>query len=223
MKAFKNCASSLHISTLTSCTLIILYNITGSKPGSRLDHRAIEVRSQAEARGFFLWPLCPDRLWGPPSLLLWVPGVLSTGIKRGLGVTLTTHTHLVPRSKISRSYTYSPPIAFAACIGTALAVTSQGFKKMFVCQTLTAEYIQGNRYCGFLTSRILECEVFLALKFTEATDCSSQVCLTTITLFCSDLYLIFWSRTRLLAEARVLRGGGRFGLEIAVNIQTSGS
>jgi len=35
----------------------------------------------------------------------WVPGVLSPGIKRGQGVTLTTHIHLVPRSRMSRSYT----------------------------------------------------------------------------------------------------------------------
>jgi hypothetical protein len=28
----------------------------------------------------------------------WVPGVLSPGVKRGWGVTLTTHPHLVPRS-----------------------------------------------------------------------------------------------------------------------------
>jgi hypothetical protein len=38
----------------------------------------------------------------------WVPGVLSPGIKRGRGVTLTTHPHLVPRSRMSRSYTSSP-------------------------------------------------------------------------------------------------------------------
>jgi hypothetical protein len=28
----------------------------------------------------------------------WVPGVLSLGVNRGQGVTLTTHPHLVPRS-----------------------------------------------------------------------------------------------------------------------------
>jgi hypothetical protein len=39
----------------------------------------------------------------------WVPGVLSPGIKRGRGVTLTTHPHLVPRLRISRIYTSSPP------------------------------------------------------------------------------------------------------------------
>jgi hypothetical protein len=54
-----------------------LINERGSEPGSSgsivsgygLNDRAIEVRSPAEAKGFFLYPLCPDRLWGPPSLL----------------------------------------------------------------------------------------------------------------------------------------------------------
>jgi hypothetical protein len=39
----------------------------------------------------------------------WVPGVLSPGLKRGQGATLTTHRPLVPRSWMSRSYTFSPP------------------------------------------------------------------------------------------------------------------
>jgi hypothetical protein len=39
----------------------------------------------------------------------WVPRVLNPGVKRGRGVTLTTHTHLVPRSRMSGSYTSSPP------------------------------------------------------------------------------------------------------------------
>jgi hypothetical protein len=38
----------------------------------------------------------------------WVPGVLSLGLKRGLGVTLTTHPHLVLRLRMSRSYISSP-------------------------------------------------------------------------------------------------------------------
>jgi hypothetical protein len=37
--------------------------------GYGLDDRSIEVRSPAEAKEFFLWPLCPDRLWGPLSLM----------------------------------------------------------------------------------------------------------------------------------------------------------
>jgi hypothetical protein len=37
----------------------------------------------------------------------WVPWVLSSGLKPGRGVTLTTHPHLVPRPRMSRSYTTS--------------------------------------------------------------------------------------------------------------------
>jgi hypothetical protein len=40
----------------------------------------------------------------------WVLGVLSAGLKRGRGVTLTTHPRLMPMSGMSRSYT-SPPKA----------------------------------------------------------------------------------------------------------------
>jgi hypothetical protein len=36
----------------------------------------------------------------------WVP----KGVKRGRGVMLTTHPHLVPRLNMSRSYTSSPPL-----------------------------------------------------------------------------------------------------------------
>jgi hypothetical protein len=38
-------------------------------------------------------------------------GVLSLGVKRGLGVTLTTRSRLVLRLWMSRSYTSSPPCA----------------------------------------------------------------------------------------------------------------
>jgi hypothetical protein len=50
----------------------------------------------------------------------WVPGVLSPGVKRGRGVTLTTHPYLVPVTWMSRSYTFSPQGASVACSGTAL-------------------------------------------------------------------------------------------------------
>jgi hypothetical protein len=42
----------------------------------------------------------------------WVPvggGVISPGLKRGRGVTLTTHPHLVPRSIMIRIYVFSSP------------------------------------------------------------------------------------------------------------------
>jgi hypothetical protein len=50
----------------------------------------------------------------PP--IQWVPGVLSLGVKHSRGVMLTTHSPLVPRSRMSRSY---PPPASMACSGTA--------------------------------------------------------------------------------------------------------
>jgi hypothetical protein len=77
--------------------------------GYGLDDWAIEVRSPAEATGFFLKPLCPDLLWGPPSLLYkWYRRVLSPRAFRS--VTLTTHLHLLTRSRrMSRSYTTTPP------------------------------------------------------------------------------------------------------------------
>jgi hypothetical protein len=37
--------------------------------------------------------------------------VLSQDLKRVRGVTLTTHPHLVPRSRMSMSYLFSPPQA----------------------------------------------------------------------------------------------------------------
>jgi hypothetical protein len=37
--------------------------------GYVLYDRAVEVRSPTEAKGLFFYRLCPDRLWGPPSLL----------------------------------------------------------------------------------------------------------------------------------------------------------
>jgi hypothetical protein len=41
----------------------------GSHTGYGLDDPAIEVRSPAGAEDFSSSLLCPDRLWGPPSLL----------------------------------------------------------------------------------------------------------------------------------------------------------
>jgi hypothetical protein len=79
-------------------------------------------------RVFFFQTLCPDRHWGPPSLLYnRYQGVLSLGVKRGQGVTLTTHPHLLPRSRMSRSYTSSPPWTVAG----QLYFYSQNIKTVF--------------------------------------------------------------------------------------------
>jgi hypothetical protein len=73
-----------------------------------------------------------------------VPGVLSPGLKRGRGVTLSTYVHLVLRSRMSKSYTSSPPSAFVSCSGTALAFSG-------VIESSSIGYIPGEKL-----SRVLE-------------------------------------------------------------------
>jgi hypothetical protein len=63
-----------------------------------LDDRAIGVRSLAGAEDFPLASVSRPALGPTQPPVQWVPGVLSPGVKRGRGVTLTTHLHLVPRS-----------------------------------------------------------------------------------------------------------------------------
>jgi hypothetical protein len=64
-----------------------------------LDDRVIEVRHLTGTEDFFLAPASRQapRPTQPP--IQWVPGVLSPGVKRGRGVTLTTHPHLVAEVK----------------------------------------------------------------------------------------------------------------------------
>jgi hypothetical protein len=84
--------------------------------GYGLEDRAIKVRSPAEVKDFSS-SLCVQTGSGPTQPpVQWVPG-----LKRGRGVTLTTHPHLLPRSRMSRSYTSSLPSAFMACGGKAVA------------------------------------------------------------------------------------------------------
>jgi hypothetical protein len=74
-----------------------------------LDDRAIGVRSPAGAKDFSSI-LCVQTGFGAhPASYPMGTGILSSGVKRGRGVILTTHPHLVPRSRMSRSYTSSPP------------------------------------------------------------------------------------------------------------------
>jgi hypothetical protein len=77
----------------------------------------------------------------------WVPGVLSPGLKRGRGVTLTTHPHLVPRSSMSRSYTSSPPKrlhgvwwdSFSFRVSTRLFVSTSCVLRIKVCVCVLCE------------------------------------------------------------------------------------
>jgi len=52
---------------------------------------------------------CPERPWGPPSVLYNVYRVFPGGKAAG-GVALTTHHHLAPRLKKEFSYTSTPPL-----------------------------------------------------------------------------------------------------------------
>jgi hypothetical protein len=72
--------------------------------GYRLDDPAIEDRFPAEARDFSS-NLCVQTDSGAPTQL---PVKWVLGVKRGHGVKLTSHRHLVSRSWMSRSYKFSP-------------------------------------------------------------------------------------------------------------------
>jgi hypothetical protein len=86
-----------------------------------LEDRAIGLRSSQGKRIFPVTSVSRPALGPTLPPIQWVPGILSWGAKRGRGVTLTTHPHLVPRSRMSRSYTSSPPSATMACSsGTSL-------------------------------------------------------------------------------------------------------
>jgi hypothetical protein len=92
--------------------IIIIKFTTGSSvstvSGYRPDIRVI--RGSISGRGKRVFPLASvSRLaLGPThTSVQWVPGVLYPGLKRCRGVTLTIHPHLVPRSRMSRSYIFS--------------------------------------------------------------------------------------------------------------------
>jgi hypothetical protein len=101
---------------------VIVWKIWGSSISIVSDYRLDDrVRSPAEAKDLSS-SLCVQTSSGahPASYPMGTGGPF-LGVKRGPGVTLTTHLHLVPRSRMSRSYKSSPPSAFVACSGTALA------------------------------------------------------------------------------------------------------
>jgi hypothetical protein len=83
-----------------------------------LDDRAIGV--SIPGRGKIIFPLAPvqDRLWGTTQpRVQWVLGVLSPGLKRGRGVTLTSHPRLVLRLRMSRIYTSYPQAPTRRVVG----------------------------------------------------------------------------------------------------------
>jgi hypothetical protein len=73
-----------------------------------LDNRAIEVRSPTGAEDFSSSPCLQTGSGAHPASCTMSTGGSSPGVKRGRGVTLTTHPHLVPRLSMSRSYNSTP-------------------------------------------------------------------------------------------------------------------
>jgi hypothetical protein len=87
--------------------------------GYGLDNRAIGVRSPAGAKVFSSNLYVQTGSEAHPASCRVDTGGPFPGAKRGRGVTLTTHPHLMPRSRMSRSYTSSPASATMVCSGTA--------------------------------------------------------------------------------------------------------
>jgi hypothetical protein len=85
-----------------------------------LDDRVIRVRFPAGAKDFSSNLCVQTGSEDHPYTCIMGTGSPFPGAKRGRGVTLTSHPHLVPRSRMSRSYTSSTPSASTACGGTAL-------------------------------------------------------------------------------------------------------
>jgi hypothetical protein len=87
-----------------------------------LNDRAIGVRSPAGAKDFPVNLCVQTGSEAHPASCTMGTGGPFPGAKRGLGVTLTTHLHLMPSSRMSMSYPPLPPIATLACSGTALLI-----------------------------------------------------------------------------------------------------
>jgi hypothetical protein len=64
-----------------------------------LDDWAIGVRSPTGTKDFPVTSVSRPALGPTQPPVQWIPVILSPGAKRGRGVTLTTHPHLVPRSE----------------------------------------------------------------------------------------------------------------------------
>jgi hypothetical protein len=81
---------------------------TNTLSGNGLDDGRSRFDSRQKQRIFPVASLSRPALGHTQPPVQFVPGVLPPGRKRGRGVMLTTHSYLVPRSRMSRSYIFSP-------------------------------------------------------------------------------------------------------------------
>jgi hypothetical protein len=106
---------------ITSETVINMYRLSRTTVNLAAQHsvwlRAGQPgdRGSIPGRGERIFPLdsvSRPALGSTQPPVQWVLGVLPPGLKNGQGVTLTTHPHLLPRSRMSGSYISSPPKRF---------------------------------------------------------------------------------------------------------------
>jgi hypothetical protein len=105
----------LYLNKYSNCRITISSSVS-IVSDYRLDDWATGVQSPAEAKNF-PFSLCVQtsseahRASNPMGIGDPIPGV-----KHGQGMMLTTHPNLVPRSRLSRSYT---PLPLVACMAVA--------------------------------------------------------------------------------------------------------
>jgi hypothetical protein len=107
-----------------------------------LDDRTTEVRSPAEAKDFSC-SICVERPSQPP--IQWTPGVLSPGGKARSGSDSDHSPHLVPRSRMSRSYTSSPHFHLHGASGTALLLWHQLYFDSYFHKALEYQFYSNTR------------------------------------------------------------------------------
>jgi hypothetical protein len=117
-KGLKKLISGFVFDTLHYLLRVSSVSIVWLRTGRPGDRSSIPGRGE---RTFPLVSVSRPALGPTQPPVQWVPGVLSPGLKRGRGVTLTTNLHLVLRSRMSRSYTSSPSKTFMVCNVRALA------------------------------------------------------------------------------------------------------
>jgi hypothetical protein len=87
---------------------------------SVVSHYTLDERCSIRGKGKGFFPLASvsrPAIRPTQTPIQWVPGGRFLGVKRSLYVTLTTHPHLVPRSRMNRRYISSPIGVFMAAAG----------------------------------------------------------------------------------------------------------